>query len=78
MPVVQIITTGGTIASRVDPATGAAFPVVRATELIAQIPELSEHAQVRVDEFGLIPSWDMTPATMARLARTIRNSPERS
>lgn len=73
MPVVQIITTGGTIASRIDPATGAAFPVVRATELVAQIPELSKHAQVRVDEFGLIPSWDMTPATIARLARTIRN-----
>ena len=32
MPVVQIITTGGTIASRIDPATGAAFPVMRASE----------------------------------------------
>ena len=74
LPVVQIITTGGTIASRIDPATGAAFPVMRASELIAQIPELSAHAQLRVDEFGLIPSWDMTPATMARLARTIKNS----
>jgi len=74
MPVVQIITTGGTIASRIDPATGGAFPVMRATELVAQIPELSKHAQVGVDEFGLVPSWDMTPATVLRLARTIRST----
>lgn len=32
VPVVQIITTGGTRTSRIDTATGAAFPVVRATE----------------------------------------------
>lgn len=74
MPVVQIITTGGTIASRIDPATGAAFPVMRAAELVAQIPELARHAEVRVDEFGLIPSWDMTPAIAARLARTIQSA----
>jgi L-asparaginase len=74
MPVVQIITTGGTIASRIDPATGAAFPVMRASELVAQIPELTRHAELRVYEFGLIPSWDMTPAIAARLARTIRSA----
>ena len=73
MSVVQIITTGGTIASRIDPATGAAFPVMRASELVAQIPEVTRHAELRLDEFGLIPSWDMTPAIAARLARTIRN-----
>jgi L-asparaginase len=71
MPVVQIITTGGTIASRIDPATGAAFPVMRASELVAHIPELTKHAELRVDEFGLIPSWDMTPAIATRLAWTI-------
>jgi L-asparaginase len=74
VPVVQIITTGGTIASRIDPATGAAFPVMRASELIAQIPELARHAELRVDEFGLVPSWDMTPAIVARLARAIRST----
>ena len=38
MPTVQIITTGGNIANRVDPATGAAVPVVRPDELLAQVP----------------------------------------
>ena len=74
MPVVQIITTGGTIASRIDPATGAAFPVMRATELVGADTGMSQHAQVGVDEFGLVSSWDMTPATVLRLARTIRST----
>jgi L-asparaginase len=72
MPVVQIITTGGTIASRIDPATGAAFPVMHAPELLAQIPQLNGCAELRLDEFALVPSFDMTPAIVARLAKSIR------
>ena len=71
-PPVHIITTGGTIASRIDPATGAAVPVVRADELLAQVPALAEVADLRVTEFGLISSWNMTPALMAELARTVQ------
>ena len=41
MPVVQSITMGGTIASRIDPATGAAFPVMHAAELLNNFPELA-------------------------------------
>jgi L-asparaginase len=73
MPVVQIITTGGTIASRVDPATGAAFPVMHASELLDSIPDLTKHAQVRMKEFALVPSFDMTPGIVARLAGDIRD-----
>jgi L-asparaginase len=72
-PVVQIITTGGTIASRIDPATGTAFPVMHANELLAEIPELSRYAEPRMTEFALVPSFDMTPGIVARLARDIRN-----
>jgi L-asparaginase len=72
MPVVQIITTGGTIASRVDPATGAAFPMMHASELLNSLPELAKYAELRVKEFPLVPSFDMTPAMVARLARDIR------
>ncbi len=73
MPVVQIVTTGGTIASRIDPASGAAVPVVKADELVAQVPVLSEIAEIRVTEFSLVGSWNMTPARMAALARTVRD-----
>ncbi|MDI3340641.1 MAG: asparaginase [Sphaerobacter sp.] len=72
MPVVHIVTTGGTIASRIDPVTGAAVPVVAADELVAQVPALATLAEIRVTEFGLLGSWNMTPALMAGLARTVR------
>jgi L-asparaginase len=70
-PIVHIVTTGGTIASRVDAATGAAIPVLGGNELLAQVPGLFEIAEARVTEFGLIGSWNMTPQLMARLARTV-------
>lgn len=72
MAVVHIVTTGGTIASRIDPVSGAAIPVVQAEELIGQVPALAEIAEIRVSEFGLIGSWNMTPALMADLARQVR------
>lgn len=71
-PIVHIVTTGGTIASRIDPATGTAFPVMHANELLAEIPELSKYAEPRLTEFALVPSFDMTPGIVARLARDIR------
>jgi L-asparaginase/Glu-tRNA(Gln) amidotransferase subunit D len=37
-PVVQIITTGGTIASRIDPTTGAVLPAVGAEDVVASAP----------------------------------------
>ena len=72
MAIVQVITTGGTIASRVDPATGAVVPAVRAEELLAQVPALSDVAEVRFEEFGLTSSWNVTPAQVAKWARRIR------
>lgn len=67
-----MVATGGTIASRVDPATGAARAVVSAAELVAQLPELSDVAELRLTEFSRVSSWNLTPAMMAELARTIR------
>jgi L-asparaginase len=69
---VHIVTTGGTIASRVEASTGAARAVMPAAELVAQLPQLSETAEVRVTEFSLASSWNITPAMMGELARTIR------
>jgi L-asparaginase len=73
LPLVHIITTGGTIASRIDPATGTAFPVMHADELLAEIPDLRRYAEPRLTEFALVPSFDMTPGIVRRLARDIRN-----
>ena len=73
MPVVQIITTGGTIASRIDPETGGAVPAIHADELVAHVPALADVAEIRTTEFSLVASWNMTPRMMADLARTIHH-----
>src|SRR5437764_1187125 len=74
MPIVQIITTGGTIAHKIDPATGAALPTLKGEELVAEVPALAGVAQVRVAEFSLLQSWNMTPALAADLARRVRDA----
>ena len=74
MPIVQIITTGGTIAHKIDPATGAALPTLSGEELVAEVPALAGVAQVRVAEFALLQSWNMTPSLAADLARRVRDA----
>ena len=44
LPKVAIISTGGTIASRVDYRTGGVRPALSASELYSVVPELSEIA----------------------------------
>ena len=67
--VVHIITTGGTIASRIDPATGGAVPAVDAAELVALSPAIRDFASdVRVTSFGMLQSWNIGPEVMRRIA----------
>ena len=69
--VVHIITTGGTIASRIDPATGGAVPAVGADELVALSPAIRDYAgDVRVTDFGMLQSWNIDPEVMRRIAVT--------
>jgi len=46
LPKVSIISTGGTIASRVDYRTGAVRPALSASDLYSVVPELSEIARI--------------------------------
>ena len=64
-PQVLILTTGGTIASRTD------APLVDGPALVQAVPELLNHARVRVEEFSVIGSSKMTPAHWLGLARRI-------
>ena len=56
LPKILLLTTGGTIASKVDYRTGAVIPVLTADELVESVPELSEiadiHAQVLFSEYS--------------------------
>ena len=67
-PRVAVVTTGGTIASRVD-ETGAAVPVVSGAELLDLVPGLDEVAAVELVDFAQVPSWNLEPEMLLELAR---------
>lgn len=68
----RVLATGGTIASRLDPATGAVVPAVSADELVAAVPGLADLGPVQVEELARVNSWNMTPATMRQVAQRAR------
>lgn len=49
LPAVAVISTGGTIASRVDYRTGAVRPALTTNDLFSVVPELSEIANLRAE-----------------------------
>ena len=69
-PHVLILTTGGTIASRV----GA--PMTSGTSLIEAVPELLQVAEIEVAEFSRIGSSQMTPSHWLGLANRINSELE--
>jgi L-asparaginase len=70
-PIVVLIATGGTIASRFDSELGRAVASARSEDLLAQVPQLKGVADLEVDEFAQVHSFDMTPAFAFELAQRI-------
>jgi L-asparaginase len=67
---VVVVSTGGTIAMKMDPEKGV-IPAVTGAELIEAVPPLADVCPVEVVEFRNIPSAHMTPQSMMELARMI-------
>jgi glutamyl-tRNA(Gln) amidotransferase subunit D len=62
LPTVAIISTGGTIASRVDYRTGAVHPALSANDLLSVVPELYDLANIRTEIlFSLLSENIYTP-----------------
>lgn len=59
-PKVVLLATGGTIASRYDPARGRTVASQRAEGLLALLPQVSSVAELEVVDFATIASFDMT------------------
>jgi len=68
LPKVTIISTGGTIASRVDYRTGAVRPALSASDLYSVVPELSDIATIDAEILFSIFSEDMTARHWTELA----------
>lgn len=71
LPKVAIITTGGTIAEKLDPKTGGAVPAVSGKDLISAVPGLSDIAWIDVINFSNIDSSHMTPEMWAKLSKAV-------
>lgn len=74
LPDVKIISTGGTIASKVDYRTGAVTSQFTAEEIISEIPEIAEICNISAELLYNILSENMKPAYWVELARKVYDS----
>jgi L-asparaginase len=71
LPTVAVLSTGGTIASKQDPAKGGYAPALSGEDLVAAVPAIKKIAQIQVEQIANIPSQDITPEIWVRLAARV-------
>jgi len=71
VPCIHLVATGGTIAMQLDPHHGGAVPAVSGAALVAALPDVSQIAQLSVEEFSNIPSEHMTSEIWLRLSARV-------
>jgi len=71
LPTVTILSTGGTIASRVDYRTGAVEPALTAEDLYTFVPELASEANVRAKVLYSIFSENLTAKHWKNIAEAV-------
>ncbi|MGB8218804.1 MAG: Glu-tRNA(Gln) amidotransferase subunit GatD [Methanoregula sp.] len=71
LPELSIISTGGTIASRIDYRTGAVTSQFDADDILTAIPALAEIGRYRTKVLYTILSENMTPAIWQELAKAV-------
>jgi len=69
LPKVAIVSTGGTIASRVDYRTGGVRPALTASDLYSVVPELSEIATMDAEIIFSLFSENITPKHWTKTAK---------
>ncbi|MBS7645033.1 Glu-tRNA(Gln) amidotransferase subunit GatD [Candidatus Bathyarchaeota archaeon] len=76
LPRVDVISTGGTIASRVDYRTGGVEPALDAEDLYSIFPELSEKADVKAKILFSEFSENLTPDHWRKMAYAVEETVE--
>lgn len=71
LPKIAIVSTGGTIASRVDYRTGGVRPALSASDLYSVVPELSEIARIDAHILYSLYSENITEKHWTEIARTV-------
>jgi glutamyl-tRNA(Gln) amidotransferase subunit D len=73
LPKVSIISTGGTIASKVDYKTGAVSPALSAGDLYQSVPELGDMANIKTEILLSVLSENITPENWSSMAKSVSN-----
>lgn len=71
LPKILLLSTGGTIASKVDYRTGAVTPILTAEELNSSVPELSEMANIDTEVIISEYSENITPEHWLKIAEKL-------
>jgi len=71
LPMISIIGTGGTIASKIDYKTGGVYASFSAKDIVIQVPELKEITNIKVEQVMNIMSEDITPDGWREIARAV-------
>ncbi|MFN3654026.1 MAG: Glu-tRNA(Gln) amidotransferase subunit GatD [Candidatus Nitrosotenuis sp.] len=71
LPKILLLSTGGTIASRVDYRTGSVTPALSAQELNASVPELAEIANIDAEVLFSEYSENLTPDHWLKIAKKL-------
>lgn len=77
LPKVVVISTGGTIAMKLDEKTNKAVPALTGKDLVEAVPQIRDLAEIEVIEFSNIDSSYMTPDHWLRLSKLVNNTLER-
>ncbi|MCG3779952.1 MAG: Glu-tRNA(Gln) amidotransferase subunit GatD [Candidatus Nitrosopumilus limneticus] len=72
LPNILLLSTGGTIASKIDYRTGAVTPVLTAEELNSSVPELGEIANIDTKVLFSEYSENIMPQHWLKIAQTIK------
>lgn len=71
LPKILLLSTGGTIASRIDYRTGSVTPALSAQELNASVPELAEIANIDAEVLFSEYSENITPEHWIKIAQRL-------
>ncbi len=73
LPIVAVLSTGGTIASKQNPSKGGYEAVLTGKDLVAAVPAIEKVARVLVEQISNISSSDMNPEIWMRLAERVND-----
>lgn len=71
LPLVAVVTTGGTVAMKKDPETGGAVPAVSGQDLMDSVPGLAKLARIKIYPFCNIDSSQMSPERWLKLSAKV-------